>query len=84
MNKGQNFIFAVFGILVVGIGVIVVIKNITNQRFVDDSIPIRSPSASGFSMPETLFVDAAGRIVTHKRGPMDLNEIQERTKDLLE
>lgn len=41
-------------------------------------------SIGGFSMPETLFVDATGRIVYHKRGPMDRNEIQERTKALLE
>lgn len=38
----------------------------------------------GFSMPETLFVDSSGRIEYHKRGPMDINEIQERTKALLE
>lgn len=40
-------------------------------------------SIGGFSMPETIFVDADGYIVIHKRGPMDLNEIREKIRILL-
>ena len=40
-------------------------------------------SIGGFSMPETIFVDAKGVIVFHKRGPMDLTEIRERVQQLL-
>ena len=40
-------------------------------------------SIGGFSMPETIFVDARGNIAQHRRGPMDLNEIRERTQRLL-
>lgn len=40
-------------------------------------------SIGGFSMPETIFVDADGTIVFHKRGPMDLSEIRERVQQLL-
>jgi peroxiredoxin len=38
---------------------------------------------SGFTMPETIFVDSEGYIVDHKRGPMDKNEIRKRTSQLL-
>ena len=40
-------------------------------------------SLGGFSMPETIFVDSKGAIVFHKRGPMDLSEINERVQQLL-
>jgi len=40
-------------------------------------------SIGGFSMPETIFVDREGRIVFHKRGPMDASEIRERVTRLL-
>lgn len=40
-------------------------------------------SISGFSMPETIFVDKNGLIVDHKRGPMDINEIRERIQKIL-
>lgn len=40
-------------------------------------------SIGGFSMPETIFVDKDGNIVDHKRGPMDLNEIRERTQKII-
>lgn len=39
-------------------------------------------SIGGFSMPETIFVDAAGNILQHKRGPMDLEEIRRRILEL--
>ncbi|MBI2056106.1 MAG: TlpA family protein disulfide reductase [Candidatus Sungbacteria bacterium] len=37
----------------------------------------------GFSMPETLFVDAKGIIRYHKRGPMEWEEIKRRAEELL-
>lgn len=40
-------------------------------------------SIGGFSMPETIFVNAQGNIVEHKRGPMEVAEIRERTQRLL-
>lgn len=40
-------------------------------------------SISGFSMPETIFVDKNGLIVDHKRGPMEINEIRKKIQKLL-
>jgi len=40
-------------------------------------------SISGFSMPETIFVNGDGEIVLHKRGPMDLIEIRQRINALI-
>lgn len=37
----------------------------------------------GFSMPETIFVDADGRIRIHKRGPMEASEIREKIQQVL-
>ena len=37
----------------------------------------------GFSMPETIFVDAQGATVFHKRGPMDIEEIRQRVVSLI-
>lgn len=37
----------------------------------------------GFSMPETMFVDKNGNIVDHKRGPMGIEEIRARIKNIL-
>lgn len=37
----------------------------------------------GFSMPETIFVDADGFIRIHKRGPMPLEEIAEKVQSIL-
>lgn len=37
----------------------------------------------GFSMPETIFVDKEGPVRIHKRGPMTLGEIREKTNALL-
>lgn len=36
----------------------------------------------GFSMPETIFVDTEGMIREHKRGPMTLEEMRRRIKDV--
>lgn len=38
----------------------------------------------GFSMPETVFVNSAGEIVVHKRGPMELEEMRERVNKIIE
>lgn len=38
----------------------------------------------GFSMPETLFINAQGDITFHKRGPMDADEIRQRVHELLQ
>ncbi|MEX2013855.1 MAG: TlpA disulfide reductase family protein [Parcubacteria group bacterium] len=40
-------------------------------------------SIGGFSMPETIFVNAGGEIVVHKRGPMELDEMREHTNKIL-
>lgn len=37
-------------------------------------------SIGGFSMPETIFVDATGNIVFHKRGPMPIEEIRQKIR----
>jgi thiol-disulfide isomerase/thioredoxin len=38
----------------------------------------------GFSMPETILVDAEGRIRDHKRGPMDAKELREKVLKIVE
>lgn len=38
----------------------------------------------GFSMPETLFVNPDGTVAFHKRGVMDLAEMQELTQKLID
>ncbi len=40
-------------------------------------------SIDGISMPETLFVNRDGYVVTHRRGPMDLEETRTRVQDLI-
>lgn len=40
-------------------------------------------SIGGFSMPETIFVDAEGNIRDHKRGPMTSEEIRQRLAAIL-
>lgn len=55
----------------------------------DDVIFIQDPDdvfyrrIGGFSMPETVFYDAAGNISFHKRGFMTLAEMQTHTEDAL-
>ncbi|MDA2922450.1 TlpA family protein disulfide reductase [Patescibacteria group bacterium AH-259-L07] len=39
-------------------------------------------SIGGFSMPETIFVDSDSTIVFHKRGPMSLEEMRQKVKDV--
>lgn len=40
-------------------------------------------SIGGFSMPETIFVNGAGEIIVHKRGPMELDEMREHTSKII-
>lgn len=40
-------------------------------------------SIGGFSMPETIFISKDGMIKFHKRGPMGLEEIRQKTKEVL-
>lgn len=40
-------------------------------------------SIGGFSMPETIFVDRAGEIRIHKRGPIQFDEMRELVESLL-
>lgn len=55
----------------------------------DDLVFLLDPSDSfyqsigAFSMPETIFVDQAGNIRDHKRGPMEIDEIRQRMQRLL-
>jgi len=37
----------------------------------------------GFSMPETLFIRADGTLSWHKRGPMGLEEIRQRVREMM-
>ncbi|PIR46593.1 MAG: hypothetical protein COV07_03495 [Candidatus Vogelbacteria bacterium CG10_big_fil_rev_8_21_14_0_10_45_14] len=55
----------------------------------DDMLFLLDPSDSfyksigGFSMPETIFVNSSGKIVVHKRGPMELDEMREHTNKIV-
>lgn len=40
-------------------------------------------SIGGFSMPETIFINKNGDITTHKRGPMDINEMRHKINEIL-
>ena len=67
-----------------------VAKGYTDQQGITDNLTfLLDPSDSfyrsigGFSMPETIFVDKDGNIVFHKRGPMDINEMREKIRQLL-
>lgn len=40
-------------------------------------------SIGGFSMPETIFVDADGNILVHKRGPMELPEMSANVEKII-
>jgi thiol-disulfide isomerase/thioredoxin len=40
-------------------------------------------SIEGYAMPETVFIDAAGNIVYHQRGPIDMPTLQDKIKQLV-
>ncbi|OIO61982.1 MAG: hypothetical protein AUJ47_08610 [Candidatus Marinimicrobia bacterium CG1_02_48_14] len=57
---------------------------ITNDMlFLLDSSDSFYKSIGGFSMPETIFVNSAGEIVMHKRGPMELDEMREHANKII-
>ncbi|MBI2035269.1 MAG: TlpA family protein disulfide reductase [Candidatus Liptonbacteria bacterium] len=65
-------------------------KGYTDQQGItDDLIFLLDPSDSfyqsigGFSMPETIFVDANGNVVFHKRGPMPIEEIRQKIMQII-
>ena len=37
----------------------------------------------GFAMPETIFIDASGRVIERKRGVMDYDEVKRKTQALI-
>lgn len=54
-----------------------------NVLFLLDSGDNFYQNIGGFSMPETLFINAAGEIIHHKRGPMQIAEIRDKIQDIL-
>lgn len=56
----------------------------TATHFAVDQTDAFYTSVGGFSMPETVFYDAAGNIVLHKRGVMTLEEMREHTQSALQ
>jgi len=58
--------------------------NVTNTiLFLLDPSDSFYRAINGFSMPETIFVDANGVIQEHKRGPMEVDEIRRKVQSLL-
>ena len=53
------------------------------MTFLLDSKDAFYKSIGGFSMPETIFVDADGNIMVHKRGPMALDEMREKMNAII-
>ena len=37
----------------------------------------------GYAMPETVFIDSSGAVTFHQRGPMKLQEVDDKIKELL-
>ena len=57
---------------------------VTNDLiFLLDSRDAFYKKIGGFSMPETVFVNAEGNIIIHKRGPMKAAEIKEKIQSIL-
>ncbi|MEX0877893.1 MAG: TlpA disulfide reductase family protein [Candidatus Spechtbacterales bacterium] len=55
-----------------------------DMLFLLDSSDSFYKSIGGFSMPETIFMNSAGEIVVHKRGPMELEEMRKHTNKIIE
>ncbi|PIR86484.1 hypothetical protein COU13_00685 [Candidatus Kaiserbacteria bacterium CG10_big_fil_rev_8_21_14_0_10_43_70] len=55
-----------------------------DMLFLLDSSDSFYKTIGGFSMPETIFVNSAGEIVVHKRGPMELDEMREHVNKIIE
>lgn len=65
-------------------------KNFTDERNISNDLTFLLDSndqfynqIGGFSMPETIFVDKNGQIRIHKRGPMELDEMKEKVRQVL-
>lgn len=41
-------------------------------------------SIGGYAMPETVFIDQNGDIVYHQRGPIDMDALEQRMKELVQ
>lgn len=54
-----------------------------SMLFLLDSSDSFYKSIGGFSMPETIFVNSAGEIIVHKRGPMELDEMREHANKII-
>lgn len=54
-----------------------------NLTFLLDAKDSFYQAIGGFSMPETLFVDKNGTIVTHKRGPLTREEMRQAIQQLV-
>lgn len=54
-----------------------------NMVFLLDPSDSFYKSIGAFTMPETIFVDKDGNIIVHKRGPMKLDEMREKTQFIL-
>lgn len=50
--------------------------------FLEDPTDSFYESIQGFSMPETLFINAQGELLTHKRGFMEFEEMKHLTQEL--
>ncbi len=53
------------------------------MTFLLDSKDAFYKSIGGFSMPETLFADADGNVIVHKRGPMALDEMIDKVNSII-
>lgn len=51
--------------------------------FLLDSTDSFYASIGGFSMPETIFVDANGVIREHRRGPIEVEEMRQKIQELI-
>ena len=66
------------------------VRRFTDQLGVTDALVLlQDPQDSfyrqigGFAMPETIFVDAQGKVVWHKRGTLNLTQMRELIRQLL-
>ena len=58
--------------------------NVTNRMtFLLDSKDAFYKGIGGFSMPETIFADADGNIIIHKRGPIALDEMRQKVNSII-
>ena len=53
------------------------------MTFLLDSKDAFYKGIGGFSMPETIFADADGNIIIHKRGPIALDEMRQKVNSII-